>query len=149
MEQEQILKGGEESGGIGVSAYLPERDGVLLGLLLMEMLAVRRQPLLTIFRELERKYGRFAYGRVDLHVHEAQRAVLMRRISSEPPTTIAGRPIAETKTYDGLKLIGRERQWILFRLSGTEPILRIYAEAPSQREVTRLLEWGKSLAKPR
>jgi len=146
MREDHILIGGEESGGIGIAAYLPERDGILLGLLLMELLAMRGQSLLTILRQLERKYGTFAYGRVDLHIPEAARDQLMRRLTTDPPTTIAGRPIQTTKTYDGLKLIGRQREWILFRLSGTEPILRIYAEAPSETAVQRLLTWGKRLA---
>jgi phosphomannomutase len=148
MREDHVLIGGEESGGIGITQYMPERDGVLLGLLLLEVLATRRTPLLTMLRQMERKYGRFEYGRVDLHVPASMRSTVMRRLSSKPPRRMAGQPIVSIQTHDGLKLKGKHREWVLFRLSGTEPILRIYAEAPTQRATQRLLDWGKTLAKP-
>jgi phosphomannomutase len=148
MRTDDIVIGGEESGGIGVTQYLPERDGVLLGMLLLEVLAVQRKPLLKILADLERRYGRFAYGRVDLHFDAQMRGTLMKRLSSEPPTKIAGKAIKAVKTYDGLKIIGHGGEWVLFRLSGTEPIMRIYAEAPTMVMMRKLLAWGQTLAKP-
>jgi len=147
MLTDDILIGGEESGGIGVKGYLPERDGIVNGLLLLEALAVRRQSLALILRDLERQFGRWWYGRRDLHLTMSQVDHLFRRLHRQTPTTMAGIPVAAVNTLDGIKLIGRDESWLLFRRSGTEPIVRIYAETPQRRHLPRLLAFGVGLTR--
>ncbi len=146
MMEDKVLMGGEESGGIGITDYLPERDGIVNGLLLLEVLAMRRKSLLEILRELERAYGRWAYGRFDLHLQPSQVERLFKRLQSHPPEKLGIIPVAQINTLDGIKLIGRDESWLLFRRSGTEPIVRIYAETPSPRTLPALLGSGITLA---
>jgi phosphomannomutase len=146
MLEDDILIGGEESGGIGVKGYLPERDGLLNDLLVLEAMAVRRQTLSAIMRDLERRYGRWFYGRRDLHLKMAQVDRLFKRLHRTAPSRIAGVPVASVNTLDGVKLIGRDESWLLFRRSGTEPIVRIYAESPMKRNLPKILATGVRLA---
>ncbi len=146
---DDVLIGGEESGGIGVKGYLPERDGIFNGLLLLEVLAARRQSLAVILRDLERRYGRWHYGRRDLHLKMPQVDALFARLREAPPESLAGVPVAGVSRLDGVKLIGRDDSWLLFRRSGTEPIVRIYAETPQRARLPRLLELGVALAEGR
>ena len=146
MLAKKVVIGGEESGGIGVQGYLPERDGIVNGLLLLEALAARRQPLSAILRGLERRFGRWHYARRDLHLKMAAVDGLFRRLLAQPPGRIAGMPVAKVNTLDGVKLIGRDDSWLLFRRSGTEPIVRIYAETPNARALPKLLRFGARLA---
>lgn len=145
--EDQVLIGGEESGGIGVAGYLPERDGILNGLLLLEAMAVRRKGFSVILRELERRYGRWHYGRRDLSLSQRQVNGLFKRLDASPPDRMAGVPVARVDRLDGVKLIGRDESWLLFRRSGTEPIIRVYAETPRSDQLSRLLDFGTRLAK--
>jgi len=146
MLEEDILIGGEESGGIGMKGYLPERDGIFNGLLLLEAMAVRRQKLSAILLDLERRYGRWFYGRRDLHLKMEQVDDLFARLRSSPPTHMAGTRIVNVHTLDGVKLIGKDESWLLFRRSGTEPIVRIYAETPTKSRLPHLVSLGVRLA---
>jgi len=145
MLNDDILIGGEESGGIGIKGYLPERDGLLNGLLTLEAMAVRGQTLSAILQEFNRRYGRWWYGRRDLTLTPSQVRQLFRRLETAPPTRMAGIPVARINRLDGVKLIGRDESWLLFRRSGTEPIVRIYAESPVRRRVAELLALGLRL----
>ena len=147
MLEDRIIIGGEESGGIGVHGYMPERDGILNGLLLLEAMAARRQTLSTLMAQLERQYGRWYYGRQDLHLTNRQVDGLFARLRANPPASLAGVPVADVNTLDGVKLIGRDESWLLFRRSGTEPIVRIYAETPQKSRLPRLLALGVGLVK--
>lgn len=149
MLTDDILIGGEESGGIGIKGYLPERDGIVNGLLLLEAMAMRRQTLSAIMRELERAYGQWWYGRRDLHLNHSQVDRLFQRLASAAPEEMAGLSVARVGTLDGVKLIARDDSWLLFRRSGTEPIVRIYAETPQKGRLARLLEFGVGLAEAR
>jgi phosphomannomutase len=146
MLEGDVLIGGEESGGIGVKGYLPERDGLFNGLLLLEVLARRRQSLTTLLRDLEQRYGRWHYGRRDLHLAMAQVDGLFARLRRAAPHDLAGVSVVRVNTLDGVKLIGRDESWLLFRRSGTEPIVRIYAETPVARRLPVLLAQGVRLA---
>ena len=146
MLEDDILIGGEESGGIGVKGYLPERDGILNGLLLLEAMAAKQQTLATLLRQLERQYGQWCYGRRDLHLKMSQVDQLFERLKTNPPDSLVGTPVVTIKTLDGVKLIGRDESWLLFRRSGTEPIVRVYAETPQKSRLTRLLAFGVGLA---
>lgn len=145
MGEEDILIGGEESGGIGVKGFIPERDGTLLALLLLEMMAMRRQSISEILADIEKRFGRLFYLREDLYYPEASRSDLTH-LEKNPPDKLVGSPVKEIKSYDGLKIFDKSGNWLMLRLSGTEPILRIYAEASSLKRARELLEFGKRLA---
>jgi alpha-D-glucose phosphate-specific phosphoglucomutase len=149
MLNQDVLIGGEESGGIGIKGYLPERDGIFNGLLVLEALAARQQKLSTMMRNLERQFGQWWYGRRDLSLKVEQVDGLFTRLRTDPPGRIAGVPVAKVSTLDGVKLIGRDESWLLFRRSGTEPIVRIYAETPQKSRLSRLLAFGVGLAEKR
>ncbi len=146
MLNKNILIGGEESGGIGVKNYIPERDGMLLGILLLEMMAYRNKTIDQILKDVEREYGRFCYARIDMAYSEKKRIRLIEMLKDKPPKGLLGANIKEIKTDDGIKLIAEDNSWLILRPSGTEPIIRIYAEASSERKVNSYLELGKRIA---
>jgi len=145
MRDDTVLIGGEESGGIGVHGYLPERDGIVNGLLVLEAMARAGKTLAAIRQALEQRYGRWFYDRRDLHLTRPQVERLFRRLRASPPDRMAGTPVDSINTLDGVKLIGRDESWLLFRRSGTEPIVRIYAESPARQRLDRLLHFGVRL----
>ncbi|NQT75935.1 MAG: phosphoglucomutase/phosphomannomutase family protein [Candidatus Omnitrophica bacterium] len=146
MLDEDVLIGGEESGGIGVKNYMPERDGMLLGILLVEMMAHRKKGILAIMDDVEKEYGRFCYARIDMEYPDDKKKKLMELLRTSPPKKILQKPVKETKAYDGFKFILEDGSWLIMRLSGTEPILRVYAEASSDAEARQYLEFGKNIA---
>lgn len=147
MQREDILIGGEESGGIGVKNHMPERDGVLCGLYLLEIMATHGKGLKKLIDELEAEYGPHAYSRIDLHLRDnAAKDQLLEGLSKQPPKTIEGIAVTAISEMDGIKFSLENGGWLLFRASGTEPVLRIYSECPTQEEVTKLLEYGRKLA---
>jgi phosphomannomutase len=144
MRREEVLIGGEESGGIGIAGHIPERDGVVSALLLLEALATEEKPLGALLGELQAEVGPHCYRRLDLGLDRVvDRSELERRIRDEPPTGIGGWHLKEVQNLDGVKLVGDDGSWLLVRPSGTEPVLRLYAEAPTDEQVSRLLAWGK------
>lgn len=140
MEKENILAGGEEAGGMGVKGYIPERDGTVAGLLLIEMMVYRNKNILQILNEMERQFGRYYYLRQDLEVHKP---IVLKKESF--PKRLLGSNVVEIKDYDGLKLICQDESWLMLRVSGTEPIVRVYTEAKNLNKSKRLLAWGKGL----
>lgn len=146
MRSRDILLGGEEAGGIGFKNYIPERDGMLSGLLALEMMAYRNKKLPEILKDIEREYGSFHYRRIDTRYPDNLKQKLMQRLKSNPPNRILGKKIIDIKTYDGVKLILEDKSWLLLRLSGTEPILRIYSEAPTDKIALKMIEIGKKIA---
>jgi len=140
MIQGDVLLGGEESGGIGFKDYMPERDGVLAGLLLLELMAYKKMPMLEIIHDMEKRFGRFIYLRRDLKI---QRGVQDKKIPQ--PGRILGKKVAKIETYDGTKFILADNSWLLIRASGTEPILRIYAESPTLKFTQKLIDFGCDL----
>ena len=140
METKDIIAGGEEAGGMGVKGYIPERDGTMAGLLLIEMMVYRNKNMLKILNETERKFGKYYYVRQDLH--------LARRVEPKKenlPSTLLGKKVIEVKDYDGIKLICEDDSWLMFRGSGTEQIMRTYAEAKNLNQAKKLLTLGKDL----
>ena len=140
MEKEDILAGGEEAGGVGVKGYIPERDGTVAGLLLIEMMVYRNKNILKILNEMEKQFGSYFYLRADLEVHK--RIALKKE---NLPKELLGSKVIQIKDYDGLKLICQDESWLMFRVSGTEPIVRVYTEAKSLNRSRRLLTWGSDL----
>ncbi len=146
MRKENVLIGGEESGGIAFQDYLFERDGLLSGLLMLEMMAMRRQSFDEILNAVEKEYGKLYYVRNDLDYPNELKPKLFARLKDQPPTSYDGHKIKEVKSQDGMKFILDDDSWLLFRLSGTEPILRIYSEATSQGLAESLVKQGRELA---
>lgn len=143
MQKKDILVGGEEAGGLGFKNYIPERDGTLAGLLLLEMMSYRRQPMIKILRDMEKNFGRYYYLREDLKLSVSNHRLPQEKIKSLK--SLLGSKISQVKDYDGIKLVCDDGSWLIFRGSGTEPIMRVYAESKSLNRTKRLLALGKSL----
>ncbi len=141
MINDDILVGGEEAGGMGFKNYIPERDGSLAGLLLLEMMCYRKKSIGAILKEMESKWGRYYYLRDDLKLKNLDIDVQeFKRVKS-----LLDKEVVEVKDYDGLKLIASDGSWLMFRGSGTEPIMRVYAESKSLAKSKALLELGRKL----
>ena len=147
MLKGDVLLGFEESGGIGFPGHVPERDGILAGLALLEMLAVEKRPLSRILSRLEKQFGPHLYARIDTHYPLEKRPDLMEYCRSNPPAKLGRSPLAEVKAYDGVKYIANDGSWLMLRGSGTEPVLRIYAEAASDDLARKLLRLGVAMTR--
>jgi len=145
MLKGNIILGAEESGGIGFSGHVPERDGILAGLMLLELLATERVSVNKLIGRLEKEYGPHRYARLDTHFPLEKRAALMDFCKTNPPAKLLRSSLAEVKSYDGVKFVAQDGSWLMLRGSGTEPILRIYAEAKSDADAKKLLKMGVRL----
>jgi len=146
MTKKDVLVGGEETGGIGFKNYIPERDGFLSALLIMELVAAEKKPLSAIVKNVNKKYGNYVYEREDLLFDERKRKKLMQGIRGNLLTKVLSKKVSEIKDYDGTKFICEDGSWLLLRLSGTEPKLRIYSETPSKEESLKYVKFGKKYA---
>ena len=146
MLNDDILIGAEESGGIGVKGHIPERDGILNSLLFLEAIITAGKPPLEMLRELHREFGEFHFGRRDLQLEMSVGQQLIGRLATAAPPELAGYRVAGVETTDGIKLLFDDESWLLFRQSGTEPMLRIYSEATSVEKSNALLAAGEALA---
>jgi phosphomannomutase len=146
MLSEDILMGGEESGGLGVKGHIPERDGILLGLLLLEAVAVSGKGLRRLLDETMDEIGHFSYRRIDRRIDSDAKDQLIDRLKARPPAEIDGRRVVATNFIDGFKFIFENGDWLLIRPSGTEPVLRLYSEAGTPEQVDRLLRAAEYLA---
>jgi len=146
MLKEDILIGGEETGGVAFKNSIPERDGILSGLLILEMMAMRKKKMMSILKSIDEEYGTYEYKRLDLKYPDDKKPLLMARLNVNPPKEILGQPVVEIKKTDGYKFICPDKSWLMLRLSGTEPILRVYAEAPTEKKALAIIEYGKRLA---
>ena len=147
MLKDDILIGAEESGGIGVKGHIPERDGILNSLLFLEAIIAAGVPPSEMLRELHREFGEFHFGRKDLHVETGPGQQLIEKLAKTTPREFAGYSVAGVETMDGTKLLFDDESWLLFRQSGTEPVLRIYAEATTVAKTNALLATGEELAR--
>jgi len=147
MLKDDILIGGEETGGIGVRGYLPERDGILNGLLILEAMAVQGRSLARLVGELERRYGCWHSALQNFHLPPAQADRLFATLPRWRPAMVDGLRVASFSTMDGYKVILEDDSWLLFRRSGTEPIVRIYAETLTRRRLPQLMRTGIRLAR--
>lgn len=147
MLNDDILIGAEESGGIGVKGHLPERDGILNSLLFLEAVVTAGKSPSEMLRELHREFGEFHFGRRDLHLPTLVGQRLIEQLQQDAPRELAGHAVAGVETTDGTKLLFADESWLLFRPSGTEPMLRIYSEATSTNKSEELLAAGEALAR--
>ncbi len=146
MVAENALIGGEESGGYGFRGHMPERDGILAGLYFLDFMLQTGKTPSQLLDYLFSKVGPHYYQRRDFTFPEDQRQAIEKRISDNLPRSIGGVEVVKINTTDGFHLTLADTTWLLIRFSGTEPVLRIYAESDSPARVERLLELGKQLA---
>jgi alpha-D-glucose phosphate-specific phosphoglucomutase len=154
MMERDILIGGEESGGIGYSRFLPERDGILNSLLLANVMAEERKPLGQLVADLQKEFGEHHYGRLDLHIPDDVKQGTIRRATSADTKKLGNFAVSKKADMDGIKFIldaptngNGADAWVLFRASGTEPLLRIYAEAASPALVSEILASAEAFVK--
>jgi alpha-D-glucose phosphate-specific phosphoglucomutase len=151
----EILVGGEESGGVGVSKHLPERDGLLNALLLANVMADEKKTLGELVAALQAEFGEHQYGRIDMHIdEELKQAAIARASAMSAGDTMAGMKVLRVETMDGIKFFlenpagaGKKNAaetWLLLRASGTEPLLRVYCESGSTESVAAVLEAART-----
>ena len=142
MIKENIFIGGEESGGVGFGSFLPERDALYAAMILLNGIADQSKYLYQSLDEIQEKFGPSFYNRVDMKfTNELEKSNLEKYISENIPKKICGKEVVSISTIDGIKLRLGDNYWILFRFSGTEPLLRLYCEAPSKTLLNRTLGW--------
>lgn len=145
MIKKNAVIGGEESGGYGFRGHVPERDAILAGLYFLDFMAKTGKTPSQLLDYLYSKVGPHYYDRRDFHVSPAKRQTITHRLSSNPPRTIAGSKVTKTDSTEGFRFFVGDESWLLIRFSGTEPLVRIYAEAESLEKVNRLLDEGRKL----
>jgi phosphomannomutase len=147
MLQEDVLIGGEESGGISFKGHIPEGDGVIMGLLLLEIIAESKATLQDLVDALLKEVGPAFYERRDLRLsHPVSKSSIIHKLETEMPSQIGGERLLSTSSLDGVKYILSDDSWLLIRPSGTEPVLRVYAEGRTPEMVAALLEYGEGIA---
>ncbi len=140
MASEDVIVGGEESGGLAVKGHIPERDGIWIGLMILEFMAKTGKSVKALIQEVYDMVGAFNCDRDDLHIEEAQKQAVIKRCKEYPYTSIGSYTVESVETIDGFKFnLGNDR-WVMLRASGTEPVLRVYAQAEDPQEVRRILD---------
>jgi phosphoglucomutase len=142
INKDEIILGGEESAGLSIRGHYPEKDGILACLLAVEAVTVRRKNLTEQLNELYSKVGRLESGRIGVKLNPEIAAKLKEKLAQEP-SAIGGRKIENINRMDGVKFIFTDGSWMLMRPSGTEPLVRIYAESEDKQELEVLLEQGR------
>lgn len=142
MESKNILVGGEEAGGMGLKNYIPERDGTLAGLMLVEMMIHRKKKIDHLLSAMEKRYGRYYYLRSDFKLKSKNYKLDLKTLR---PESLLGRKVVSVKNYDGTKIICEDESWLMLRASGTEPKMRVYAEAKSLKRAKELIRLGGSM----
>lgn len=140
MATENVLMGGEESGGIAVAGFIPERDGIWNGLVLLEFMAESGKTLEELIQEVYAITGSFGYYRNDLHLTEEQKLAIVDQCKNNAFTQFGNHKVQSLETLDGFKYLLNDSEWIMIRASGTEPVLRVYAESTSLENAKQLLE---------
>lgn len=139
MVTQQIVAGGEEAGGMGLPNYIPERDGSLSGLLLLEMMVYQKKNITQLLAAMEKEFGAYFYERLDLTID--RRACDLNKIKTI--SQLLGKEVIDVKDFDGVKLTCEDESWLMFRPSGTEPLVRIYSEAKSLKKAKELIQFGR------
>jgi len=145
MQAGRMMIGGEESGGIGIEGFLPERDGTMVSLMLLQAMVDAGKPLSAMVREMTDEFGELHYRRQDLAVTPQAGRELVERLKHAPPRVIGGMTVTGIDDLDGLKLLFGDDGWLLFRASGTEPVLRVYSEAPTPARLDAVMSEAVSL----
>ena len=145
MMAEEAIAAGEESGGYAFRGNVPERDGILSGLLMLDMIVKTQMNPSDLLDELAEKVGPHFYERWDVPFDPSQREAIEQRVKLSLPSRLAGKTVAEVDERDGIRFVLESGYWTLIRFSGTEPLLRIYAEGESQAEVAALLGEARAM----
>lgn len=147
MVETDAVIGGEESGGYAFKGHVPERDGILAGLMFLDLMSRTGKKPTELIQDLFAKVGAHYYDRVDVHYPAADRAAILQRVREANPETLAGFPVEHINTTDGWKyMLGDGGGWMLIRFSGTEPVMRVYTETTQPEYVSRILDAGLELA---
>ncbi len=147
MLNDNVLIGGEESGGLSIKGHIPEGDGVLMGLLLLEIIAAAEAPLHELVEQLQAEVGPACYARSDMPLRApVAKEKMVARLTESAPDSLGGERVVDVSTLDGVKYLLADDSWLLIRPSGTEPVLRVYTEARDQEMVDELLAYGEKLA---
>ena len=144
MINENVLVGGEESGGLAVKGHIPERDGIWMGLLIFEFMAKTGKTLKELIQELYEKVGSFSFDRDDLHIKEEQKQSVINTCKTNPYAAFGDYKVQSVETIDGFKFYLSDTEWVMIRPSGTEPVLRVYAQAPTPKDVRSILDVVKA-----
>lgn len=142
---DDVIVGGEESGGIAVKGHIPERDGIYIGLLITEMVVKSGRSLSQLVQDLFDEFGMHATYRNDLHTEEGKKQAMMKAAKEKKITLITGKKVVEWDMLDGVKHILEDGSWLMVRPSGTEPLLRIYSEAGSAEQAVALVEAASAM----
>lgn len=146
MLDEEILIGGEEAGGIAINGHIPDRDGILAGLMLVEIMATHRKGLAELVSEMEEELGRrFVYSRKDIPAARGAQKELLKLLPGLAPDSIEGLKVVDTETVDGQKFNLEDGSWVMLRVSGTEPVVRVYAESTGEDLTARLVAAGQRM----
>lgn len=140
MAKEDVVVGGEESGGLAVKGHIPERDGIWIGLMILEFMAKTGKSIKELIQEVYDLVGSFSYDRDDLHIKEEQKQAIIQNCKDNKYTAFGDYKIEEVETIDGFKFNLGEGTWVMIRPSGTEPVLRVYAQAPTPADVRKVLD---------
>ncbi len=142
ISEGDCIIGGEESGGLSIGGHLPEKDGILACLLGAEMVASAGRPIRDILKALYKEVGKFYGERLDIHLTQEAKDALLNNLKTNPPEKIAGTAVSRINRIDGFKFILADGSWVLFRPSGTEPIVRIYMESSSLKKLKDMITYA-------
>ncbi|MBN2167784.1 MAG: phosphoglucomutase/phosphomannomutase family protein [Actinobacteria bacterium] len=140
MRSGDVIFGGEESGGLSIRGHVPEKDGLLADLMLINIASHFKKPLSEVLREIFNELGTCYGERIDLSIPEDDKQKILDKLKKEPPEKLGGETVVETNFGDGAKLITDKGNWVLFRASGTEPLMRTYIEADSKEAFDNIRE---------
>ena len=141
MMKKDILIGGEESGGLSIKGHIPEKDGILANLLVVEMVAKEGKPLSLMFEDLRKMIGTYFSERINLKLDDTEKKRLIESLIKSPPQRLDDSPLEEVKTIDGVKILFKDGSWFLARPSGTEPLVRVYFESESQDKIEKMKDF--------
>ncbi len=144
MTREDVLVGGEESGGLAVKGHIPERDGIWIGLLILEFMAKTGRTIKGLVKEVYDIVGPFAFDRDDLHISEEQKQAVIAACRSRQYSRFGPYTVQSVEDIDGWKFLLGEERWVMLRASGTEPVLRVYAQGPDAAECRRMLDAARN-----